>query len=242
MKKKNYFFLPVSLPLFILFLAFPFMVLALLSVLEISPASQLQEVLGLSVLQAVALYLTVLMAGIFNVPVHEFKSGRDSEEKTVPYLGSKYTLPVWHGHNTVVSLNLGGCLVAMIAAIYLAVSLPLLPVILSIIAVSLGVFILSKPSRSIGFYVPMYVPPLLAVLVSLVALYVYGADLASLARLSLIAGVTGTLVGTTLLNIPRLRKIGTSFISVGGLGCFDGIVLNALVSTIIACMIVSLPL
>lgn len=242
MKKKNYFFLPVSLPLFLLFLAFPFMVLALLSVLEISPASQLQEVLGLSVLQAVALYLTVLMAGIFNVPVHEFKSRRDSEEKTVPYLGSKYTLPVWHGHNTVVSLNLGGCLVAMIAAIYLAVSLPLIPVILSIIAVSLGVFILSKPSRSIGFYVPMYVPPLLTVLVSLVALYVSGADLANLARLSLIAGVTGTLVGTTLLNIPRLRKIGTSFISVGGLGCFDGIVLNALVSTILACVIVSLPL
>lgn len=240
--KKNFLFLPVSLPLFLLFLAFPFMALAFLALLEISPGPLLTEVLGLSVLQTVALYLTVLMAGIFNVPVHEFKSKRDSEEKTVPYLGSKYTLPVWHGHNTVVSLNLGGCLVAMIAALYFAVGLPLVPVILSIIAVSLGVYLLSKPSRSIGFYVPMYVPPLLTVLISAAALYVYGADLANLARLSLIAGVTGTLVGTAALNLPRLRKLGTSFISVGGLGCFDGIMLTMLLSTILACIVVSLPL
>ena len=242
MKKKNYFFLPVSVPLFILFLAFPFVALAFLSLLEISPGNLLQQVLGISVLQAVVLYLTVLMAGIFNVPVHEFKSRRDSPEKTVPYLGSKYTLPVWHGHNTVVSLNLGGCIVALIAAIYLAASLPVIPIVLSIIAVSLGVFLLSRPSRSIGFYVPMYVPALLAVGISAVALHVFGAGLENLARLSIITGVTGSIVGTTLLNLPRLRKIGTSFISVGGLGCFDGIVLNALVSTIIACAIVSLPL
>lgn len=238
--KKNFLFLPVSLPLFLLLVAFPFLALALLSLLEISPGPALNRVLGLSVLQTVVLYLTVVMAGIFNVPVGEFKSKRDSETKAVPYMGSKYTLPVWHGHNTVVSLNLGGCLVALIAAAYFAVSLPLIPMALSIVAVSLGVFLLSRPSRSIGYYVPMYVPPVVSLLVSLAALLAYGGDLADVARLGLISGVVGTLIGTTLLNLPRLRKLGTSFISVGGLGCFEGIVLSGMLATIVGCLFASL--
>lgn len=238
--KKNFLFLPVSLPIFILFLAFPFAALALTSLLEIGLGPLLHETLGLSVLQAVALYLVVLVAGIFNVPVYEFKSRRDSEKKSVSYLGSKYELPVWHGHNTVVSINLGGCIISLIAAVYFAVSLPLLPVVLSIAALAIGVFLLTKPSRSIGFYVPLYVPPLLAVVISLAALYAYGLDLANVARLGFIAGVPGTLIGTALLNLPRLRKLGTSFVSVGGLGAFDGIILVWLVATIVACVIASI--
>lgn len=238
--KKNFLFLPVSLPVFIVLLVLPFAILAVLSLLEINPGPVLNQVLGLTVMQAVALYLTVLMASIFNVPIAEFKSRRDSETKSVPYLGQKYTLPVWHGHNTIVSLNLGGCIVALVVAAYFVLNMPLLPVFLSIIAVSLGIYLLSKPSRSIGFYVPTYVPPLLATLVSLIALYLYGGDLVNVARLGFITGVTGTLLGTTLLNLPRIRKIGTSFVSIGGLGCFDGIILTGVVSTIVACVIASL--
>ncbi|HMK46519.1 MAG TPA: DUF1614 domain-containing protein [Methanocella sp.] len=242
MTEKNLPFLPFSLPFFILLLVLPFMVLAVLALLEISPGSAVQQALGLSVIQAVALYLTVLLASIFNVPVYEFKSGRDSEQKHVSYMGQEYALPVWHGHRTTISLNLGGCIVATIVAVYFAIVLPPIPVILSTIVVSLSIFLLSRPSRSIGFYVSLYVPPAISIVVALITLYVYGLGLVNVARLSFIAGTVGTIVGTTLLNLPRLRKTGTIFISIGGLGCFDGIILTGVLSTLLACVIAALHL
>jgi uncharacterized membrane protein len=106
------------------------------------------------------------------------------------------------------------------------------------VIVALGIFLLSKPSRSAGFYVPSLAPPLLSLLVALTGLYLYDGGLHNCARLAFIAGTAGTLLGTTLLNAPRLKKLGTSMISVGGLGSFDGIILTGLLSTIVACLLV----
>jgi uncharacterized membrane protein len=236
--KKNIFFLPVSLPLFIFLLGLPFLLLALAALIEWNVATPLRQALGLSVLEAMALYLVLLLAGVVNLPVLEFKSRRDSEQKYVSYLGRKYPLPVWHGHNTVLSINLGGCILALPVSAYLALPLPWVTVLLAIAIVALGIFLLSKPSRSAGFYVPALAPPLLALLVALTALYLYGSGLHDCARLAFVAGTAGTLAGTTLLNAPRLEKLGTSMISVGGLGTFDGIVLTGLLSTIVACLLV----
>jgi uncharacterized membrane protein len=74
--------------------------------------------------------------------------------------------------------------------------------------------------------------------VALASLYLSGGELYNCARLAFVAGTAGTLAGTTLLNAPRLEKLGTSMISVGGLGSFDGIVLTGLLSTIVACLLV----
>jgi uncharacterized membrane protein len=235
--RKNIFFLPVSLPLFIFLLGLQFLLLALAALFEWNIASPLHHALGLSVLEAMALYVALLVAGFVNLPVFEFKSRRDSEQKHVSYLGKKYPLPVWHGHKTVVSINIGGSVLALLASAYLAQTLPLTTTLLSIAIVALGIFLLSKPSRSAGFYVPALVPPLLSLLVALACLHLYGGELYDCARLTFIAGTAGTLVGTTLLNAPRLEKLGTGMISVGGLGTFDGIILTGLLSTIMACLL-----
>ncbi len=236
--KKNVFFLPVSLPFFIFLLGLPFLLLALAALLEWSPGAALDKVLGLPVFEAMALYVTLLVAGVVNLPLYEFKSRRDSEQKYVTYLGTKYPLPVWHGHNTVISINLGGCGVALIAAAYFALALPPEVTLLSTAIVALGVFLCSKPSRSAGFYVPPVAPPLIALGVALLGLSLYGVGLYNCARLAIAAGTVGTIVGTTLLNAPRLRKLGSSTISIGGLGTFDGIALTWLLSTIVACLLV----
>ena len=235
--RKNIFFLPVSLPLFIFLLGLPFLLLALAALLERDLAAPLRRALGLSVLEAMALYVALLVASAVNLPVLEFKSRRDSQQKYVSYLGRKYQLPVWHGHNTVVSINLGGGVLALLVSVYLALPLPPATVLLAAAIVALGVFLLSKPSRSAGFYVPALAPPLLALLVSLASLHFSGGGLYNCARLAFVAGTAGTLAGTTLLNAPRLEKLGTSMISVGGLGSFDGIILTGLLSTIIACLL-----
>jgi uncharacterized membrane protein len=136
--KKNIFFLPVSLPYFIVLLGLPFLLLALCSLLEWGPGPALHKVLGLSVFESVALYLTILLGGIVNLPLYEFKSRRDSEQKYVSYLGTKYPLPVWHGHNTVVSVNVGGCIFVLLASAYFALSLQPATAALCVVIVSLG--------------------------------------------------------------------------------------------------------
>jgi len=239
--KKKIFFLPVSLPFFIFLLGLPFLLLALVSLLEWSPGAALHKVLGLPVFEAMALYVTLLVAGVVNLPLYEFKSRRDSEQKYVSYMGTKYPLPVWHGHNTVISINLGGCVVALLASAYFALSLPWPTTLLTTAIVALGVFLLSKPSRSAGFYVRPLVPPLLALGVALIDLTIYGGNgggLYNCARLAIVSGTAGTIIGTTLLNVPRLEKLGSSTISIGGLGTFDSIVLTGLLSTIVACLLV----
>jgi uncharacterized membrane protein len=236
--KKNIFFLPVSLPFFIFLLALPFMLLAISALLEWSPGDALHKVLGLSVFESVALYLTVLVGGVVNLPAFEFKNRRDSEQRYVSYLGMKYPLPVWHGHNTVVSVNLGGCFFALLAAAFFALSLQPMTVLLSTAIVTLGVFMLSKPSRSVGFYVPAFVPPLLSTGVALVGLSLYGGGLYNCARLAIVSGAVGTLLGTTAINVLRLKKLSTSSISLGGFGTFDGIFLTGVLSTIVACFFV----
>ena len=236
--KKNIFFLPVSLPFFIFLLALPFMLLAVSALLEWSPGPALHNVLGLSVFESVALYMTILVGGVVNLPVFEFKSRRDSEQRYVSYLGMKYPLPVWHGHNTVVYINLGGCIFMLLASAYFVLSLQPLTVLLSIAIVSMGIFLLSKPSRSVGYYVPALVPPLLSLGVALLGLSLYGGGLYNCARLAFVSGVIGTILGTMLHNVLRLQKLSASSINAGGFGTFDGIFLTGVLSTIVACFFV----
>lgn len=236
--KKNIFFLPVSLPFFIFLVALPFVLLAVTALLEWSPGLALQKVLGLSVFESVVLYLTILVGGVVNLPVFEFKSRRDSDQRYVSYLGRKYSLPVWHGHNTVVSVNLGGSVFALLASAYFVLSLQPLTVLLSIAIVTMGIFLLSKPSRSVGYYVSAFVPPLLSLGVALLGLSLYGGGLYNCARLAFVSGVVGTILGTMLLNVLRLQKLSANSISVGGFGTFDGIFLTGVLSTIVACLFV----
>lgn len=236
--KKNIFFLPVSLPFFIFLVALPFVLLAVTALLEWSPGLALQKVLALSVFESVVLYLTILIGGVVNLPVFEFKSRRDSDQRYVSYLGRKYSLPVWHGHNTVVSVNLGGSVFALLASAYFVLSLQPLTVLLSIAIVTMGIFLLSKPSRSVGYYVSAFVPPLLSLGVALLGLSLYGGGLYNCARLAFVSGVVGTILGTMLLNVLRLQKLSANSISVGGFGTFDGIFLTGVLSTIVACLFV----
>jgi uncharacterized membrane protein len=236
--KKNIFFLPVSLPFFIFLLALPFVLLAVTALLEWSPGLALQKVLGLSIFESVVLYLTILVGGVVNLPVFEFKSRQDSEQRYVSYLGRKYSLPVWHGHNTVVSVNLGGSVFALLASAYFVLSLQPLTVLLSTAIVTMGIFLLSKPSRSVGYYVSAIFPPLLSPGVALLALYLYGGGLYNCARLAFVSAVVGTILGTMLLNMLRLQKLSANSISVGGFGTFDGIFLTGVLSTIVACFFV----
>jgi uncharacterized membrane protein len=228
---------PLALPFFILLLLLPFILLATVALLGLTAADLVGRALGLSPLKALLIYTAILLGSLVNIPVYEFKSPGSARPPMVPYMGAQYKLPAWQGHRTVVAVNLGGCIIPAALSVYFALRMPLIPLLLTTVIVALGVFYFAKPIRSVGVMVPALVPPLLAVGASLIALYIYGPGLSNLARMAFASGVFGTLVGADLLQLGGIRKVGSDFVSIGGAGTFDGIVLTGVIATILAAVL-----
>lgn len=228
---------PLALPFFILLLLLPIILLACVALLGLATADVTDRALGLSPLKALIIYTAILVGGLVNLPVYEFKSPGSTQPPMVPYMGARYKLPAWTGHRTVVAVNVGGCVIPVALSVYFAAGLPLMPLLATTIIVVLGVFYFAKPVRSIGIIVPVLIPPLLAVGASLLALYVYGVGLSPLARMAFVSGVFGTLVGANILRLGSIRKAGSEFVSIGGAGTFDGIVLTGVIATIAAAIL-----
>lgn len=236
--KNKFFFLPIALPFFVLLVFLPFLLLAIVTLVGFNAGSAVEKVLGMSILVATGVYMLMLFGSIVNIPVYEFKSKAETEPRYVSYMGMKYQLPVWQGHNSVVAVNAGGFLIPVVLSVYFAMSLQLYPLILTTIVVSLGVFASSRPVRSAGVIVPSLVPPLLAIAASFLALYLYsGGEFHDLARMSFASGTIGTILGTYLFNVRRISKAGVNILSIGGIGTFDGILLTGVLSTVIAVLL-----
>ncbi len=231
---------PLALPFFILLLLLPFILLAVIALLGLSAAVLAGEALGLSPLSAFLVYVAILLGSVVNIPVYEFKSPGPASSPMVPYLGAQHKLPSWQGHRTILAVNLGGCIIPAALSLYFAARMPLVPLLVTAIIVTLGVFYFARPIRSIGISVPILVTPLLAVGASLLALYIDGSGFSSLARMAFASGVFGTLLGADILHLGSIRRAGSDFVSIGGAGTFDGILLNGIIATLLAAMLASL--
>jgi uncharacterized membrane protein len=237
---RKLFTFPLALPFFILLLLLPFILLALVALLGLSAADLVGRALGLSPPKALLVYFAILLGGLVNVPVYEFKSPGSTEPPMVPYMGARYKLPVWQGHRTVVAANLGGCIIAGALAVYFALQLPFVPLLMTTIIVTLGVAYFARPVRSVGIILHALTPPLLSVGASLVALYVNGIGFSGLARMAFVSGVVGTIIGTMIFHMGGIRKAGAEQVSIGGAGTFDGILLTGVIGTILAAILTGL--
>ncbi len=228
---------PLALPFFILLLLLPFILLALVALLGLTAAGLVEKALGLSPLKALLIYLAILLGSVVNLPVYEFKSPGSTQPPMVPYVGARHRLPQWIGHRTILAVNVGGCIISTALSVYFALHLPLLPLLMTTVIVILGVFYVAKPVRSVGIIVPVLITPLLAVGASFTALYIAGSGFPDLARMAFAAGVFGTLIGADLLHMGDIRKAGAEYVSIGGAGTFDGILLTGVIATILAAII-----
>ncbi len=231
---------PLALPFFILLLLLPFILLALAALLGLEAAVLTERALGLSPLKALVVYAAILLGSVVNIPVYEFKSPGITRPPTMPYMGAQHRLPVWLGHRTIVAVNLGGCIISAALGVYFALHLPPMHLLMTTLIVTLGVFYFARPVRSVGVMVQAFITPLLAVGASFLALYIDGSGFVDLAPLAFVSGVFGTLIGANLLHLGGIRKAGSDFVSIGGAGTFDGILLTGAIGTILAVILTSI--
>jgi uncharacterized membrane protein len=167
--------------------------------------------LGLSADSAYLLFLTILVGSMINVPLFDMKS--DALEDGM----------------TRISVNVGGCVVPVAFCIYLFRLHPLDPVILlaAVSSVTLMSWKVSRQIPGLGIGMPVFLAPITAAVVS------YLLDAKNAAQLAYISGTLGVLIGSDLLHLKDLRRMGAPFAAIGGAGSFDGIFITGIVAVLL---------
>jgi uncharacterized membrane protein len=135
---------------------------------------------------------------------------------------------------TVIAVNVGGCIIPVALAVYETAHLvmagwrPLSGLLLAIFINTVMCYWLAKPIKGIGIAMPGLFPPLLA---AASALFLVPDQAPPVA---FVAGVLGPLIGADLLHLRDIEKIATGLASIGGAGTFDGIVLSGIVAAYLA--------
>lgn len=136
--------------------------------------------------------------------------------------------------DTIIAVNVGGCLIPVALAAYETFHLmaagwqPLSGLLLAIFINTMLCYRMAQPIEGIGIAIPGLFPPLIAAISALLLVPDQAPPVA------FVAGVLGPLIGADLLHLRDVSKISTGVASIGGAGTFDGIVLSGIVAAYLA--------
>lgn len=192
--------------------------------------------LGLSPPAALLALIGIILGSMVNIP---FKRIPRDEEMFVDPFGLYGFGPLFprfrvRRSHTILAVNLGGCLIPCVIAIYETVRVAIrgpgaLVTLIIITLISVAVCNrISRPLPGIGIAMPALIPPLIAATLSVLFMPEFAPPVA------FVAGVLGPLIGADLLRLKELKQIAGGVASIGGAGTFDGIVLSGLIAALLA--------
>ena len=136
--------------------------------------------------------------------------------------------------DTVIAVNVGGCIIPVALAAYEIAHL-VMAGWQSLSGLFLAIFIniavcywIAKPIEGIGIAMPGLLPAMIAAMSALLLVPNEAPPVA------FVAGVLGPLIGADLLHLRDISKLSTGIASIGGAGTFDGIVLSGIVAAYLA--------
>lgn len=185
---------------------------------------------------ALLVVIGIFMGSAINIPVKRLSR---TESVPVDQL-AVFELQGWRSmfqrvrRDTIIAVNVGGCLIPLALVIYETAHLamggrPALFGLLLAVVINTGVcYWLAEPVEGVGIAMPGLFP---AIVASLSALLLVPDQAPPVA---FVAGVLGPLIGADLLHLRDIEKIATGVASIGGAGTFDGIVLSGIVAAYLA--------
>lgn len=221
------FYVPIGL---IFFLAFWFLLVLLLALIQIGILEFVFESMGFNRRYLMGLLVLCLLGSYVNIPIAHFP-GRIERAGLVDFFGMQYVVPV-STPGTTLAVNLGGAVIPFLLSIYLIFKHQLFgKSVVAVAIVTVLVHLMARPVPGVGIAVPILIPPLVTALVAL--------SLSSWnpAPLAYIAGSLGTLIGADLMNLGKVRSLGAPVASIGGAGKFDGIFLTGLVAVLLTSIV-----
>jgi len=186
--------------------------------------------LHLSQQTAFVLTLGIIIGGLINIPVARIHHQPEAIVDPLAIFGfSGFMRRI--STETVIALNVGGCIIPTCLALYEFANLPHGAANAALVASLLSTVVCYATSRVVpGVGIAM--PALLAPGVSAVSAILLGGNMA--APIAFIAGVTGPLIGADLLHLRDLKGSPVGMASIGGAGTFDGIVLSGIIAAYLA--------
>ncbi len=194
--------------------------------------------LHLSPSQAFQLMVAIVLGGLVNIPIKRLVREQPVWSHPLTVFGLDRSLPRWtiRRRETIIAVNVGGCLVPLgIAAFQLAYLSKLGPDALWAVAAAIAIntlvcYVAATPVQGVGIVMPGFVAPITAALSALLLAPEFAPPVA------FVAGVLGPLIGADFFHIHDLvrhpRSIGMA--SIGGAGTFDGIVLSGILAALLA--------
>jgi len=222
---------PGLLPLFIFFVLLvmlPFVFSQLftsaLIKLKLEPTTALLVVIG------------IFLGSSMNIPVKRITRPESVPVDPLTVFGLQGWWPMLQRRRreTVIAVNVGGCLIPVTLAIYETAHVaaagvkPLTGLLLVIFLNTMVCYWMAKPIEGIGIAMPGLFPALLVAVSALLFVPDHAPPIA------FVAGVLGPLIGADLLHLRNIEKIAAGIASIGGAGTFDGIVLSGIVVAYLA--------
>lgn len=198
--------------------------------------------LGLSPELAFVALVGIFLGSVINIPVKRIE--REEELSYTPFaiFGLQRILPSdWTSTLNrrvqscmVIAVNVGGCLIPAAIALYEIIRIMNQGsyeffVLCLIAGINIIVcYRLARPIPNLGIGMPALIPPLVAVLPSIIFVPQFAPPIA------FTAGVLGPLIGADLLHLKDINRLQTRIVSIGGAGTFDGIVLSGMIAALLA--------
>jgi uncharacterized membrane protein len=180
--------------------------------------------------------LGIFLGGMVNIPVKHIEREEMIEVTPFTLFGFDSMFPIFQRRRTytIIAVNVGGCVVPTALAIYelsRVASVGPNALVAAGAATAINILVcyrLARPVPQLGIALPALLPALVAAACALL----FVPDMAP--SIAFAAGVFGPLIGADLLHLRDLKGISAGVASIGGAGTFDGIVLSALVATVLA--------
>jgi uncharacterized membrane protein len=214
--------------------AFLLIILLPLLFAQLMSASLLKLHLGPT--SALLLVMAVILGGFINIPIKRIQREATTLVHPLAVFGFYDVWPELRRvrRETILAVNLGGCLVPLGLAVYefaflLVVNARLLAAVAIASAINIALcYVLARPVPRVG----IALPPLLPALVAAGAALLLAPEQAP--PVAFIAGTLGPLLGADLLHLKDVESIASGMLSIGGAGTFDGIVLSGIVAAYLA--------
>ncbi|HXV67993.1 MAG TPA: DUF1614 domain-containing protein [Nitrospira sp.] len=185
---------------------------------------------------ALLVVVGIFMGSAINIPVKRISRRESMLSDPLAVFGLAGWWPMFQRtrQDTVIAVNVGGCLIPVALAIYETAHLittgwqPFAGLLLAIFVNAMVCYWVARPIEGVGIAMPGLLPPLLAAFSALL----FVPDQAP--PVAFVAGVLGPLIGADLLHLRDIEKIAAGIASIGGAGTFDGIVLSGIVAAYLA--------
>ncbi len=209
---------------------FIFLLVFLLVLIQVEILTFAFEKLGLPPTLGLMILLLSLFGSVINLPVMRIKSDAPPRELIRPTFLGLLRIPVQpFRQDTLISVNVGGCLIPVALSVYLFSNsdLTLLPTLLGIAIMTAVSYYFSRPIPGLGIAMPILIAPISAAFVAILLSPEQSAPLAY------ISGTLGVLIGADLLQLKVIPKLGAPYVSIGGAGTFDGIFITGIVAALL---------